>query len=104
MPPELESNEGTPPLDSTPENASEPPGASGDSTLRLFVCSRWNYDDPERNQSWYGGLLILAADEKSARDLFVQKEWNHEQPLMVELVEGVIGSGESRVIYEDELR
>lgn len=101
MPPELESNEGTP-LDSTPENASEPPGASGDSTLRLFVCSRWNYDDPERNQSWYGGLLILAVTRNRLETCSSKK--NGTTPLIVELVEGVIGSGKSRVIYEDEPR
>ena len=83
----------------------EPSAASaGSPPLRLFVCSRWSYDDPERSQSWYGGLLILAVDEKSARDLFVKKEWNHEQPKMVECVPGVFGIGEARVIYEDELR
>ena len=78
--------------------------SSGSPPLRLFVCSRWSYDDPERFQSWYGALLILAVDEKSARDLFAKTEWNHEQPRMVELVAGVFGLGEARVIYEDELR
>ena len=91
-------------MDNTNETA-EPSGASGGSPpLRLFVCSRWSYDAPERSQSWYGGLLILAVDEKSARDLFVKAEWNHEQPRMVEVVPGVFGLGETRVIYEDELR
>jgi hypothetical protein len=87
------------------KNEAEPSGASGGSPpLRLFVCSRWSYDDPERSQSWYGGLLILAVDEKSARDLFVKTEWSHEQPRMVEVVPGVFGLGPTRVIYEDELR
>ena len=46
----------------------------------------------------------MAVDEKSARDLFVKTEWNHEQPRMVELVAGVFGLGEARVIYDDDLR
>jgi hypothetical protein len=86
-------------------DAEEPSAASaGSPALRLFVCSRWRWDAPERNQSWYGGLLILAADEKAARDLFVATEYTHEQPRDVELVDGVFGSGEARVIYEDEIR
>jgi hypothetical protein len=86
-------------------DTAEPSGASaGSPPLRLFVCSRWSYDDPERYQSWYGALLILAVDEKSANDLFVKKEWNYEQPRMVELVPDVFGLGEARVIYDDGLR
>lgn len=84
----------------TPQDAMSPVGSQ---PLQLFVCSRWSYDDPERNQSWYGALLILAEDEKSARDLFVKTE-NDEQPRMVELIPGVCGSGEARIIYDDDLR
>jgi hypothetical protein len=90
--------------DNTQDGAEPSPASAGSPPLRLFVCSRWSYDDPERSQSWYGALLILAVDEKSARDLFVKTEWNHEQPRMVELVAGVFGLGEARVIYDDDLR
>jgi len=91
--------------DTTPQDdKAMPPASAGSPPLRLFVCSRWSYDDLERNQSWYGALLIVAVDEKAARDLFVKTEWNHEQPRMVELVPDVFGLGEARVIYDDDLR
>jgi hypothetical protein len=68
--------------------------------LQLFNCTRWNMDN---YTTWLGGLLILAEDEKQAREIFRANERGKE-PEMVDSVPGVYGTGEARLIYEDELR
>jgi hypothetical protein len=68
--------------------------------LKLYECCRWNF---ECYEDWKGALLILAEDENQARNIFAEKEYG-KQPLMVEEIVDIIGSGEARVVYEDELR
>ena len=79
------------------------PASAGSQPLQLFICSRWSWDDPNTS-SWMGALLILAPDEQTAREVFVKAEYRHEQPNMVEVVEGAFGTGEARIIYDDDCR
>ena len=89
--------------DNTQGGAEPPPASAGSQPLRLFICARWSWDDPNTS-SWMGALLIFAPDEQTAREIFVKAEYRHEQPNMVEVVEGAFGTGEARIIYDDDCR
>lgn len=68
--------------------------------MNLYICRRsknWEYE-------WMGALLIVAPDQETARKIYSEDHYAHEDPEAIEIVEGVKSIGEPRIIYNDECR
>jgi hypothetical protein len=70
--------------------------------LKIFQCNRYSDD----SDSWMGALLIAAENKTIARNIYEKKEGGDFREWTGKIIEmdGIFATGESRVIYNDDMR